>query len=69
MDSTIVLSDVNPYQRKAMTSPLRGVPLSPSPSVTDHMSQVDPVTRRLDGQRDPDQGWSARLISAADSKG
>jgi hypothetical protein len=69
MDSTIVLSDVNPYQWKALKSPLRGVPPSPSPSVTDRMSQVDLATRKMDGQRDPDQGWSACLIAAADSKG
>jgi hypothetical protein len=56
MDSTIVLSDANPYQWKALKSPLRGVPLSSSPSVTDSMSRADLATRRLDGQRDPDQG-------------
>jgi hypothetical protein len=68
VDRVVIIRDVNPYQRVALRSPLRGVPLSPSPSVADRMSQVNPATRRLDAQEDPDQGWSTRP-SVADTKG
>jgi hypothetical protein len=69
VDTVVIIRNVNPYQSGALRSPFRGVPLSHSPSVADRMSQVDPATRRLDAQEDSDQGWSARLTSAADTKG